>query len=155
MEVSVQSVVEEAIRFEHNLAALYLLFSSSMPEDADLWWELSTSEKEHATILEASQKLFGDEFARETVPADLELLRSSNETLEASIDRFERDAPTREDALRLALRLESDENEATLFRLLDVSTSRPAQDVVERIHREDQSHAAKIRDYAKRHGVKL
>lgn len=155
MEVSVQAVVEEAIRYENNLAALYNLFSSSLPDDADFWWELSVSEKQHASLLKAGQRLFSEEFARETMPSDLEVLRASNRSLEATIDRFKQDGPQPEEALRVALGLEGDTNEATLHRLLDIDPSKPAREVVDRIERENATHEEQIRAYAGRKGFSL
>jgi hypothetical protein len=155
MEVSVQAVVDEAIRYEHNLAALYQLFSSSLPDDAEFWWELSISEEQHAGLLKASQRLFGEEFARETLPADLELLRASNRSLEETIDRFKQDAPGPEDAFRTAFGLEGDANEATLHRLLEIDPADPAKEVVDRIQREEATHVEQIREYAGRKGLSL
>jgi hypothetical protein len=155
MEVSVQAVVEEAIRYERNLSALYILFSSSLPDDEAFWWELSVSEKQHASLLKASQRLFGEEFARETLPADLDALRSSNESLAATIERFKQDGPQPEEALRVALGFENNDNEATLHKLLDIDPSEPAKEVVDRIRRENATHEEQIREYAGRKGFSL
>ena len=89
MTVPINAIVEEAIRYEHNLAALYQALSSLFSDDADLWWELSLSEEEHAMLLETGRKLFNEEFSRDTLPADLEGLRRSNESLESILHDFE------------------------------------------------------------------
>ena len=116
MEISVQAVVEEAILYEHNLASLYMIFSSSLSDDSDFWWGLSLSETQHASLLKASQRLFDEEFARETLPADLGLLRASNQSLETTIDRFRNDPPQAEEALRIGLVSELVEPEQLLDR---------------------------------------
>ena len=153
MSVSVQSIVGEAIRFERNLSSLYYLFSKALPEDADLWWELSVSEEGHASLLESSQALFQDEFVRETAEVDLSNLRQSNDKLESEIERFETEPPERQEALRTGLRLESDENEGTIYRVLEIEPSQDARKVVDSIERQDLLHARKIRDHAAGEGI--
>lgn len=148
MPVSVQSIVNEAIRFERSLSSLYLLFSEAFPDDADLWWELSVSEEGHASLLECSQTLFREEFIRDTAEADLNTLRRSNEELESVIRRLEKQPLERREAFQIALRFESDENEGTIYRFLKIEPSQQARDVVDSIERQDLAHSRKIHDYA-------
>ena len=155
MAVPVNAVVDEAIRFEQGLAALYHAFNSIFPEDSELWWELSLSEKQHAILLESSRALFKDEFSREVVPADLDALRRSNDSLCSTLDSFEKNSPSREEAFRLSLELEGDQNELTIYRLLEIDPSQPASKPVDHIRSEDSTHHEKIRDYAVSHGVEL
>ncbi len=155
MSVPVQLIVDEAIRFERNLASLYLQFSEAFPKDGELWWELSVSEEGHASLLESSQKLFHDEFARETVDADLDGLRRSNEDLESMIRRLGEEPVAREEAFRAAVAFENDENERTLFELLEIEPSQPAQGVIDSIEHDDSVHAQKIRDYAANQGISI
>jgi hypothetical protein len=151
--VSTQLIIDEAIRFERNLSSLYLQFLETFPEDEDLWGELSVAELGHASLLEAGQKLFHDEFAREMVIADLDGLRQSNEDLESLIRRLGEEPYDRAEAFRAAIRLECDENEATLFNLLDIGPSEPAKDVVNSIQRDDEAHQERIRNYAASKGI--
>ncbi len=155
MSVPVSEVVDEAIRYEHNVAALYHAFNSIFSDDAELWWKLSLSEEEHAVLLESSRALFRDEYARDTVPADLAALRQSNESLEAQLDKVPNDPPTREGAFLIALDLERNANELTLHRLLTIERSQPANDVVARIQDDEASHVQMIRGYADRHGISI
>jgi hypothetical protein len=155
MSVPVNTVIEEAIRYEHNLAALYQEFSSLFTEDADLWWGLSVSEGEHAMLLETGRMLFKDEFSRDTVPADLQALRDSNESLQSVIDGLREKAPSRADAFRISLGLERDANELTLHRLLRIDKSQPASEIVTRIREEDSTHEEQVRHYADRNGISI
>lgn len=155
MPVPVQLIVDEAIRFEHNLSSLYLQFFEAFPEDGELWWELSVSEAKHTSLLEAGQNLFRDEFAREMVSADLDGLRRSNEDLESMIRRLGEEPLDREEAFRAAIGFEADPNERTLFSLLKIEASNPAKDLVDSIHHDDSVHARKIRDYAVREGIAI
>jgi hypothetical protein len=155
MSVPVQLIVDEAIRFEHNIASLYLQFFEAFPEDGELWWELSISEERHASLLESSQKLFRDEFARDTVEADLDELRRSNEELESTIRRLGEEPLAREEAFRIALSFEGDQNERTLSSLLEIEPSERARGVVDSIHHEESVHEQKIRDYAAKGGISI
>jgi len=148
-------IVDEAIRFEHNLASLYLQFFEAFPEDGELWWDLSVSEEGHASLLESSQKLFHDEFTRDTVDADLGGLRRSNEELESMIRRLGEVPLEREEAFRIAIACEGDQNERTLFSLLKIESSQPARKLVDSMHREDSVHEQKIRDYAAKAGLSI
>jgi hypothetical protein len=155
MPVPVQEVVEEAIRYEHNLAELYNEFSSLFDQDTELWWGLSVSEKEHAMLLESGRALFRDEFARDTVPADLEAMRASNASLESILEGLRSETPSRVEAFRISLDLERDANELTLHRILRIDAEQQADEIVTRIRREDSAHEEAVRDYAMRNGVPI
>ena len=155
MPVPVQQIIDEAIRFERNLSSLYFQFFEALPEDGELWWDLSVSEEGHASLLESGQKLFHDEFARETVSADLDGLRRSNEDLESMIRRLGEEPVDRVEAFRAAIGFESDQNERTLFNLLEIKPSDPARDLVDSIHQDDSVHEQKIRDYAAGEGIAI
>ncbi len=155
MTVPINTVVDEAIRYEQNLATLYQMLRSIFAQDADFWWELSVSEEEHARLLEAGRTLFKDEFSFETIPADLDALRESNDSLESTLDRFAESSPSREEAFRLGLALENDQNELTLHRLLKIEPSQAASKLVDRIRDEDSVHQQRIRDYAGSCGIEL
>jgi len=148
-------IVDEAIRFEHNLASLYLQFFEAFPEDGELWWDLSVSEEGHASLLESSQKLFRDEFAHDTADADLDGLRRSNERLESMIQSLGEEPLAREEAFRIAVAFEGDQNEHTLFGLLTIEPSQPAGKLVDSIHRDDSLHEERIRDYAAKAGLSI
>jgi hypothetical protein len=155
VSVPTQLIIDEAVRFERNLSSLYLQFLEAFPEDEDFWWELSIDEQRHASSLETGQKLFHDEFAREVVIADLDGLRQSNEDLESTIQRLGKEPLDRAEAFQIALRFECDENEATLFELLEIGPSDPASTLVDSLHREDLVHQQKIRDYAASAGITI
>ncbi len=155
MPVPVQQIVDEAIRFERNLASLYLQFFEAFPEDGELWWELSSSEEGHASLLESGQKLFHDEFSRGMINADLDGLRRSNEDLESMIRRLGEEPVDRVEAFRAAIGFEGDGNERTLFSLLEIEPSSPARDLVNSVQGVDSVHEQKIRDYAAREGIRV
>lgn len=155
MAVPINAVIDEAIRYEQGLAALYQAFCTIYPGDVDLWWELSVSEAQHAALLESSSALFSSEFSRDTVPADLDALRRSNDALASTLVQFQKESVPREEAFRLVIGMETDDNELTLHRLLEISPSRPAHDVVDRLRQEDLRHVQKIREYASRHNIAL
>jgi hypothetical protein len=153
--VPIQQVVDEAIRFERNLSSLYFQFYEAFPEDGELWWELSVSEEGHASLLESGQRLFRDEFARDMVDENLDGLRESNENLESMIERLGKEPLDRVEAFRAALGFEADRNEETLFSLLDIESSKPAEALVDSIQQDDSVHARRIRDYAAGAGIAI
>jgi len=53
----------------------------------------------------------------------------------------------------LTLELESDENELTLHRLLDITPSQPAHGVVDQLRRENSSHEKIILEYMRSHKI--
>ena len=155
MSVPVQLIVDEAIRFERNLASLYFQFFEAFPEDGELWWALSVSEEGHASLLESSQKLFHDEFARERVDADLDGLRRSNEELKSMIRRLGEEPLARGEAFRAAIAFEHDQNESMIFDLLEIEPSQPALEVMDSLEHDNLVHAQKIRDYAANEGITI
>lgn len=155
MYLRIQLIVDQAIRFERNLASLYFQFHEAFPEDAELWWGLSVSEEGHASLLSNSEKLFHGEYARELVDADLAGLRRSNQKLESIVRRFGEEPLPREEAFRAAVAFEDDQNERTFFDLLKTELSGPALEIVDSIRYDDSMHAQKIRDYAARQGISI
>jgi hypothetical protein len=106
-------------------------------------------------LLESGRTLFKEEFARDTIPEDLDALRQSNESLETLLDEFEEAAPSREEAFRLTLDLEKDANEMTLHRILKIEKSPQADEIVTRIYDEDSAHAEKVLAYVNRRGISI
>jgi rubrerythrin len=148
-----EALLDEAIRHENNVSMLYFEFFQAFPDDADLWWTLSVEEKGHAGLLEAGRKLFGSEYGEEILPARVEDLTEANRKLEKLLDQMKDQPISREAACRAALEIET-----TADGLIFDNALRPAHDadapaISERIRRDDQRHAARIRAYMKDHGM--
>lgn len=155
VNVVISSVIQQAIRYERNLAELYLAFHNSFPEDAELWWDLSVSEQSHASLLESGQQLFGPELDSESIEADVDILQTTNDELESLLQRIAAEAIPRKEAFRIALSLECAENEQTLHRVFRIEGGSPGAKVLDKIRSEDQLHSERIRSHAESEGIAL
>ena len=153
MSDPLETLLDEAIRHEHTVSLLYFEFFQAFPEDADFWWTLSVEENGHAGLLEAGRQIFGSEYGEEILPTRVEYLREANRMLEKLLEQMNEQPLSREAALRTALEIET-----TTDGMIFDNALQPAQDadvltIAERIRRDDQRHAAKIRAYMKDHGI--
>ena len=153
MSNPLETLLDEAIRHEHNVSLLYFEFFQAFPEDADLWWTLSVEENGHAGLLEAGRKLFGSEYGEEILPTRVEYLTEANHMLEKLLEQMKDQPLSREAACRMALEIE-----LTTDGMIFESALQPASDgdgsaISERIRRDDLRHAAMIRAYMKEHGI--
>jgi rubrerythrin len=153
MSDPLDALLDEAIRHEHTVSLLYFEFFQAFPDDADLWWTLSVEENGHAGLLEAGRKLFGSEYGEEILPARIEYLTEANLTLENLLAQMKEQPLSREAAFRIALEIET-----TTDGMIYENALRPAQDaavsaISERIRRDDQLHAERIRTSMKDQGI--
>ncbi|MFQ5416902.1 MAG: hypothetical protein ACE5FL_07630 [Myxococcota bacterium] len=153
MSDSLEALLDEAIRHEFTVSMLYFAFFQEFPDDGDLWWKLSVEESGHAGLLEAGRELFGSEFGEEILPARVDILVEANEKLDKLLEQMDRQPPSREAACRIALEIETT-TDAMIFE----HALRPAGDadgpkISDRIRRDDQRHAERIRTYMKDQGI--
>ena len=153
MSDPLEALLDEAIRHEHTVSLLYFEFFQAFPDDADLWWTLSVEESGHAGLLEAGRRLFGSEYGEEILPARVEYLTEANRTLENLLEQMREQPLSREAACRIALEIET-----TTDGMIFENALQPAQDaavptVAERIRRDDQRHAERIRAFMKEQGI--
>ncbi len=71
------------------------------------------------------------------------------------IRRLEKEPMDRAEAFRVALEFEGEQNERTLFDLLVIEPSDPAEELVNTIESDDSLHEQKIRDYAAAQGTEI
>jgi rubrerythrin len=153
MSDPLDTLLDEAIRHELTVSQLYFEFFQAFPDDADLWWTLSVEENGHAGLLEAGRKLFGSEYGEEILPARIEYLTEANLMLDKLLEQMKDQPLSREAACRIALEIET-----TTDGMIFENALEPAQDsevltIAERIRRDDERHAARIRAYMKDQGI--
>ena len=153
MSDPLEILLDEAIRHEHTVSLLYFEFFQAFPDDADLWWTLSVEESGHAGLLEAGRKLFGSEYGEEILPTRVEYLREANRMLEKLLEQMNEQPLSREAAFRTALEIETTTDGMIFESALQPEPDADALTLSERIRRDDQRHAAKIRAYMKDHGI--
>ena len=154
MSDPLDALLDEAIRHEHTVSLLYFEFFQAFPDDADFWWTLSVEENGHAGLLEAGRKLFGSEYGEEILPVRIEYLTEANVTLENLLAQMKQQPLSREAAFRIALEIET----TTDGMIYDNALQQLARDdavsaISERIRRDDERHAARIRAYMKDQGI--
>ena len=153
MSNPLETLLDEAIRHEHNVSLLYFEFFQAFPDDADLWWKLSVEENGHAGLLEAGRKVFGSEYGEEILPARVEYLIEANLMLEKLLEQMKEQPLSREAAFRTALEIETTTDGMIFENALQPAEDSDASAISERIHRDDLRHASMIRAYMKEHGI--
>ena len=153
MSDPLEALLDEAIRHELTVSMLYFRFFQAFPDDADLWWTLSVQETGHAGLLEAGRRLFGSEYGEEILPARVEYLREANHMLEKLLEEMKEQPLSREAACRIALEIETTTDGMIFENALQPERDSDLPTVAERIRRDDERHAARIRAYMKEHGI--
>jgi hypothetical protein len=153
MSDPLEALLDEAILHEHTVAQLYFEFFQAFPDDADLWWTLSVEESGHAGLLEAGRQVFGSEYGEEILPTRVEYLREANRMLEKLLEQMKEQPLSREDACRTALEIETTTDGMIFECALQPEQDADVPTIAERIRRDDQRHAARIRAYMKDHGI--
>ncbi|MBW2494954.1 MAG: hypothetical protein JRE43_09405 [Deltaproteobacteria bacterium] len=153
MNDALDTLLDEAIRHEHNVSMLYFEFFQVFPDDADFWWTLSVEENGHAGLLEAGRKVFGSEYGEEILPARVEYLIEANNMLEKLLEQIKEHPLTREAAFRTALEIETTTDGMIFENALQPPEDSEVSAISERIHRDDLRHASMIRAYMKEHGI--
>ena len=145
MDDPLEALLDEAIRHELNVSRLYFEFCQAFAEDSDFWWKLSVEEQGHAGLLRVGKTLFGAEFGREMLPARAEELAESNRKLEEILEQIEHQPPSREDAFRIALEIETSTDALIYEHALQPEEDSAGSGIAQRIARDDLLHEERIR----------
>lgn len=148
-----EALLDEAIRHELTVSALYFQFCQAYPEDSDFWWKLSVEEQGHAGLLKAGRTLFGVAFGREVLPARTEEIAESNRKLEELLEQIEHQPPSREDAFRIALRIETSTDALIYEHALQPEEDSVGSEIPQRIARDDLFHEERIRRHMRAQGI--
>jgi hypothetical protein len=148
-----EALLDEAIRHEHTVSLLYFEFFQAFPDDADFWWTMSVEESGHAGLLEAGRQLFGAEYGEEILPTRVEYIREANHMLEKLLEQIKEQPLSREEAFRTALEIETTTDGMIFENALQPEPDDEALTISERMRRDDQRHAERVRAYMKEHGI--
>ena len=148
-------LIEESIRLELNAAELYKIFSETLPEDNEFWWQLHLEEKSHATLIRAARDSFvkRDKFPHELIASSIEELKSSNSKVEDMIVQFRKDPPDRNAACKAALKLENESGELHYTRFMEREANSGIETVFQHLNRGDKEHEKRIRAYCQSTGL--
>ncbi|MBT8042521.1 MAG: hypothetical protein KJN67_05260 [Pontiella sp.] len=144
----IENLIEESIALEKNVAALYKIFSESVPEDADFWWQLHLEEKSHATLIRAAKDSFvrRGKFPFDLIANSVEELKSSNQRIAAMVGKFLANPPSRLEALEVAIALENEAGESHYNQFMDKEAKNPVEGVFQQLNRDDKEHETRIRE---------
>ena len=114
-------LIEESIRLEKNVAALYLLYAELFPEDADFWRRLHLEEESHARLIRDAKKAFvgRGKFPYELTADSVEELRQANAKVLALTEQFTSDPPSRKEACEAAILIENESGESHYTRFME------------------------------------
>ncbi len=156
MTPTVQTLLEESIQLELNLARLYTLFNDHFAEDEDFWWQLAMEERSHAALLQQEKKqpqplAF---FPENLLSRDLEALRANNALIVGEAGKFAATPCSRDEAFALALKIEQSAGEAHFQEFMDGENDSLTAEIFRQLASEDKNHARRIREYMKEAGIK-
>ena len=150
-----QEIIEESIRLELNVAALYMVFFEQLPADSDFWWKLVIEEKNHASLLKSIRDIFMDVTG---IPEDIfaesvEDVRKANSAVEELTENYRKSRPTREEAFNAALSLEETAGEIHFQGFMSGDANDSISRVFKQLNGEDRDHAHRLREYMEIYGI--
>lgn len=155
MNNNLSQLIDEAIKLELNVAALYMSFHHTFPEDSSFWWDLTLEEKNHAALLKSGRQHFIQHglFPSQIVNTKLEVLVQANNELERLLEEHKETPPSRESAFNLAIKLEESAGEVHFQRAMEKEPDSPAMELFARLNKDDKDHARRIREYMRDKGI--
>lgn len=151
-----KTLLSELIDLELNVAGLYRLFHEQFHNDSAFWWQLSMEEMNHAALLKAVR----DEFMpsgflpAQIIPENLAQLIETNNELQGLLNEYKRNPPSREDAFRLAVKLERSAGESHYQQAMGLKVvESPGLAVLQRLNSDDKDHETRLLAYMKQNGI--
>lgn len=147
--------LDESIKLELNLAKLYTVLNDLFPGDEEFWWQLAMEERGHASLLqqEKKQPQPTEFFPENLLAGDLQALVDANARILDLVERYTKNAPSREDAFKTAIELELAAGEAHFQEFLDTPSPSPAVMIFKQLNQEDRDHADRIKAYMQENGI--
>ncbi len=155
MNGKLEKIVDESIKLELNLAALYEIFSLSFPEDSFFWNKLIEEEKNHALLIKTGRDLLltCDEFPTEILAPSLQELLKVNTNIKTLIKEYNEAPPSRKAAFEVASALEQSAGEMHFNEAMDKPSDNMYINTFKRLNKEDKHHCQRILDYMNLHGL--
>ena len=155
MEEDLAPLIKESINLELNVAELYLVFYNLFSDDAAFWWKMTVEEENHAALLRSGKELYlpRNKFPRNLVHGLLQDLIDKNRELNALIEEYGRNPPSREEAFNIALSIENSAYELHFQKFMDKKPSSRMEEIFQQLNQDDKNHAEKIIMYMKQHNI--
>lgn len=157
MSGELEKIIDESIKLEQNVAALYTIFSVTFREDSDFWKDLVLEEENHASLIREGRKSFllRGEFPHELLAPKIEMLITTNNKLASLLKKYSKNPPSRETAFKVAFELENSAGEVHFQQAMEKSPDSQLMAIFQHLNRDDKDHARRIRTYADYKGVQL
>ena len=140
------TLIDESIRLERNVAALYLVFSETVPEDAEFWVQLHREEENHARLIQDARDAFAKrgKFPQELMAGSVEELIAANEQVVTLAEQYREKPPTRREACEAALRIENESGENHYTHFVEQKAESSVQALFQQLNRQDKDHERRI-----------
>ncbi len=142
-------LIEESIRLEMNAAELYQVFSETLPEDSEFWWQLHLEERSHAALIRAARDSFANRgrFPADMVSDSVYDLKAANARIAQHVAECRLAPLSRWDACKLAIAIEEEAGETHYLRFMEKEPTNPVETVFQQLNRTDIEHQRRIRDH--------
>lgn len=149
MQYALEQFIDEAIQLELNAAAIYSIFSETIPEDANFWAMLAWEEKNHAAVLKTGKEILvpQDQFPLEVLPNFVQLLIETNNWLRSLIEEFSKARPDRATAFEIALKIEKSAGEQHFQRVMETPSDSKIINILQELCEDDLHHLRRVREY--------
>ena len=157
MHKDIISIIEESINIELNVSNIYLLFHNLFPDDKEFWWKLVLEEKNHAALIQSGKDHFEPlkKFPLKLLHHNLRELKDTNSNLLSLINNFKDTPPSREEAFKIALKIENSAGELHFQNFMDEEANSTTDNIFKELNRDDKEHALRIRSYMDAHGISV
>jgi hypothetical protein len=157
MTEELERIIDESIKLEQNVAALYNIFSVIFPEDSDFWRDLALEERNHASLIKEGKKSFllRGEFPHELLAPKIEMLIRTNNKLASMLKAYSKKPPSRKRAFNVALEMENSAGEVHFQQAMENPSNSEIMAIFQHLNRDDRDHARRIRNYADYKGVQV
>ncbi len=147
----IMSILEESMTLEINIGRLYMCFADKVPIDYNFWNQLAEEEITHSSLVNVGIDFLkiGD-FPNNWPIGDLDDLVKTNRDILSLITNYQRNIPSRKEALEIALRLEQSAAEKHYQTLMNIPPEHDYSGVFkifQELNGADKNHAERIERY--------
>ena len=143
-------------KLEMDIAALYSIFSRSLPEDSEFWEQLCFEEKNHAALIASIRETFvplSMEFPVTIVAESLTELERANKVVAGHLATFQEAPPDREKIFNTALELELSAGEIHFQCFMKNPPATVLEEMFQQLNLEDKDHSLRLHAYMKEQGI--
>ncbi len=140
-------LLHSSIDLEMNISNLYLLYSRLFEEDRNFWWQISIEEKNHAALLRSGEHYIDlGNFPDELLFQKHKIVQEYNRDIRRTLEQYEANAPTQEEAYRYALRLEGSAAELHFQKTMDKESDSRVIQIFQKLCGDDKDHLRRIQE---------